>query len=326
MEDSSHIWNLFSSFHSTDFVQKFLLQSYKKNGLANAEILSYDNSYPFIYYLEHGQNYYLLSKKSPISIQPILLFYGMVQLLKGCLLTVNPQYPENSSVLAHGVSTRKRKKKGYEFLNDEVKIQKNGLFPHFSEKMFHVKHLEGDKYSMRSLLLRIPDMSDLFFFHDQYKNNFTIGNIKGEQFTISSSILDDLNMTYERFRLFLQQKLSFVHTLSEIDQHHISLEIDKPLSPVFCSPLTFHFHKQQFCIPSHRDHFNLLPEIMVHYLLLYNLSMICRYETEWWSDLLHSYTGKDYPYITHFLSLTAEKVPYLLLTFLKNLHDKKDWN
>ena len=61
-------------------------------------------------------------------IQPILLFYGFVHLIKACLLQQDPCYPENTSVFAHGVTTRKRKKQQYEFLKDEVKFQKNGLF------------------------------------------------------------------------------------------------------------------------------------------------------------------------------------------------------
>lgn len=85
---------------------------------------SFENCYPFIYYLEHGKNYYELYKVAPFSIQPMLLFYGISQLFKACLLTIDPNYPESTTVLAHGVTTRKRKKQGYQFLEDEVKVQK----------------------------------------------------------------------------------------------------------------------------------------------------------------------------------------------------------
>ena len=95
--------------------------------------------------MEHAQIYYKQAADSPLLIQPILLFYGFVHLIKACLLTIDPNYPENTSVLAHGVSTRKRKKQQYEFLKDEVKFQKNGLFPCMLENMFNIKHLEGDK-------------------------------------------------------------------------------------------------------------------------------------------------------------------------------------
>ena len=65
-------------------------------------------------------------------------------------------------MLAHGVSTRKRKKQQYEFFQDEVKFQKNGLFPCMLENMFNIKHLEGDKATMNELLQHIPELNSLF--------------------------------------------------------------------------------------------------------------------------------------------------------------------
>ncbi len=59
--------------------------------------------------------YYDQFSKAPLALKPLLLYYGYVQLLKAILLTVDPIYPQSSSVLAHGVSTRKRKKQHYSF-------------------------------------------------------------------------------------------------------------------------------------------------------------------------------------------------------------------
>ena len=103
-----------------------------------------------------------------------MLFYGFVHLIKACLLTEDPGYPENTSVLAHGVSTRKRKKQQYEFLKDEVKFQRNGLFSCMLEKMFNIKHLEGDKATMICLLQQIPEINPLFI---QLERKNTFGNL-----------------------------------------------------------------------------------------------------------------------------------------------------
>src|SRR6476620_4268203 len=100
---------------------------------------SYQNCYPFIYYLEHAKTYYEQANIAPLSIKPILVFYGFSQLLKACLLTIDPNYPESTALLAHGVTTRKRKKQQYEFLKDEVKVQKNGLLPCVADKLFQIK-------------------------------------------------------------------------------------------------------------------------------------------------------------------------------------------
>lgn len=109
MFDCRSNFNKFIVFHSADIAKQLLRQCYTKQKREDAVQKSYTNCYPFLYYLEHGQNFYSTARDAPLSIKPVLLFYGMVQLLKACLLTVDADYPASTSVLAHGVSTRKEK-------------------------------------------------------------------------------------------------------------------------------------------------------------------------------------------------------------------------
>ncbi len=114
-------------------------------------------------------------------------------------------------------------------------------------------------------------------------------------------------MSLSRFVQYLCEegqgkRLSFAKEEGEFLYFHI----ESPLSPAgegpFYSILTVHSEFQS----RKRKPFSL-PEIHAHYLLLYNLSMISRYETEWWSELLHSYPSKAYTFILEFLSVSAEK-------------------
>jgi hypothetical protein len=155
-------WKSYKSFFSAEHTHAFLKKKYQTQNLDNPSQKGFDNCYAFLYYLEHGQIYYEQSEKAPLILKPILLFYGFVHLIKACILTVNPLYPETTSVLAHGVSTRKRKKHNYQFFHDEVKFQRNGLFPFMSETMFHMEQLEGDKITMEELLKLIPELDQLF--------------------------------------------------------------------------------------------------------------------------------------------------------------------
>lgn len=312
------IWNSISPFQSSINAQTYLNSCYLKQNLEDAEKRSFDNCYPFMYYLEHGKNYYELAMKSPLSIQPILLFYGMVQFLKASLLTVDPEYPESTTVLAHGVSARKRKKQNYEFLKDEVKIQKNGLFPHFSKKLFNIDQLEGEKFSMNDLLKRIPELNDLYYFSFK-KNNFYKIKIKdNDQIYIPNKIIDDLKMTHTRFIDFFKNTFPSeeVQSSNTNSNKEFTFICKGQLSINNCNPIGFNFYTKTFYIPVERDMFSYFPEIMIHYLLLYNLSMICRYETEWWSELLYTFDSVDYPFIQQFINLTKVKIPYLLLSFL----------
>ncbi|WP_010285604.1 YaaC family protein [Bacillus timonensis] len=327
MFDYRFIWQSFNALHAANTTQHLLQQCYKKADVKDADQKSYENSYPFIYYLEHGQNYYQLSQNAPLSIKPVLLFYGMVQLLKACLLTVDPQYPESTSVLAHGVSTRKRKKQSYEFFHDEVKVQKNGLFSHFSERMFHVKQMEGEKFTMEQLFKRVPELQNLFTLHFQ-QNLYLETPISNENIlTIPNAALDSYHMTSRRFLDFIEHTLPFSTSIigdtEDKEQELISLKINKAkfLLPLSSSPLLYHLYENTYYLPKERELLTFFPEIMTHYLLLYNLSMISRYETEWWSELLHSYSSNDYPFIRQFLAISADKVPFLLYLFLKEKID-----
>jgi hypothetical protein len=307
----------FSIFYSAPYAQKYLDSCYQDCSLKEAERKGYDNCYPFIYYLEHSRNYYEVAAHAPFAIKPMLLFYGMTQLLKACLLTVDPDYPHSTSVLAHGVSTRKRKKQSYEFLDDEVKIQKYGLFSHISNIMFHVEQTEGNKYSMLYLLSLIPELSTLF---KECKNQSTCVKISTDQdtlFKFPELILDRYHMSQERFSTYLLQKTKMPFDYQKTENHHLIFQLKEKIDITCCSPLMLHFDTKEFFFPLEKKHDDYFPEILSHYLLLYNLSMISRYETEWWYELLHTYSSNDFSFISKFLSVSAEKIPFLVHSFLQ---------
>lgn len=304
-------WKSYASFFSAEYCQQFLKNKYLRSNLESAEQKSYENCYAFLYYLEHGQIYYQQAEKAPLILKPILLFYGFVHLIKACILTIDPAYPETTSVLAHGVSTRKRKKQNYQFFQDEVKIQKNGLFPFMSEKLFHMKQLEGDKVTMEELLHAIPELNDLFVVHEG-KSTFTPIYTHNGSLVVPENILDHYHMTEERFKEFLMSK-SGNRIVFSPDGLMFQLEGGTVNSP---SPLKVNLETGSYVLPLKKDNLLLFPELLVHYLLLYNLSMIARYETEWWSELTKTMPNRDYPFIHSFLEVTLEKGPFLIYEYL----------
>jgi hypothetical protein len=307
-------WTHYSIFFSAEHSQKALKKSYEKLNIEQPEQRSFENCYPFIYYLEHAKTYYDQAHHSPLLIQPILMFYGFANLIKACILTIQPDYPENTSVLAHGVSTRKRKKQQYQFFQDEVKIQKNGLFPFMAEKMFHMKHLEGEKASMEELLRLIPELNELFL-NLEGTSIFSNVGFNGEHFLISEKVLDQFHMTESRFREFFQSKSQLSCDFLETQDKHLQLKmgLDKARD---IAPLRYHFEDNSFHFPNQKSEILHYPEIMVHYLLLYNLSMIARYETEWWSELVKMMPNRDYPFICTFLKIAQNKGPFLIYQYL----------
>ncbi|EIT83806.1 hypothetical protein A374_18689 [Fictibacillus macauensis ZFHKF-1] len=317
---ASNPWELYYSFFSSSKAQSYLYRCYERAGIEQAESKSYQNCYPFIYFIEHGKKYYDLASISPAEIQPVLLFYGMIQLIKACVLTTDPDYPENSSVLAHGLTTRKRKKKCYEFLHDEVKVQRNGLFNHFSYQLFHVKHTEGEKFKMLSLLQYIPELQNRLQEIQQKQQLLQVIQDQHD-WHIPSCILTTLHMNTERFLTYINQGSSSSFQLKNETKSHIVLSTSSILTPFSSQPFIWSSDNTYYISRSRPEEsfYGALNEPMIHYSILYNLSMLCRYETEWWSDIFHSYTTNDLPFILSFLQTTQRKIPEWFGRYLLSL-------
>ncbi|UOR10744.1 YaaC family protein [Halobacillus amylolyticus] len=195
MTDSRSTWLTY--LQVTSHTRPFLLKCYDRIDSKKAKEHAYHNAERFIYEVKLGEEYLSAAASTPLSVQPLLYYYGMTHYLKSCLLTVDPGYPATAKVLAHGLSTRKRKKMHYRFLEDDVRIQPNGLFPYAAKHLFH----------------------------------------------------------------------------QTIDQNKLSMdELLRPL--LFMEPIYSCKGKEAF--PAK------LPELLAHFAILYNLSMLVRYEGEWW--------------------------------------------
>ncbi|MCR8851131.1 YaaC family protein [Rossellomorea sp. SC111] len=309
MNEICQHWDFIHYFQSAEYSQKFLKKCYEKLGSIQAEVKSYDNCYPFMYYLEQGELYYKQAMMSPFSLKPILLFYGYIHFIKAIVLTEDPEYPETTTVLAHGITSRKRKKQQYRFLQDEVKVQKNGLFSHFSGLVFHVKHIIGEKYKMEDLLVQIPELEEAFLILLKKKTMFWFTN--QHELRIDESLLSHFHMSGSLFKQYMNEKITGDSIWITNDSIHAS-------SPEEQLPVRWHLSKNRLALPGIRNEASSIPEVLIHYAILYNLSMIARYETEWWVELLKNRTNEDYPIITTFLNVTTEKSPYLLLKILKD--------
>ncbi|MFJ7748263.1 YaaC family protein [Peribacillus sp. NPDC097295] len=316
MPENNDYFDKYTPFFSASSSQLFLQKCYTYEKIEDAEKKSYENCYPFIYHIEHAKLYYTQSAIAPLSLQPILSFYGFSLLLKACLLTVNPNYPESTSLLAHGVTTRKRKKQQYDFLKDEVKTQKNGLFTSIAENLFHIKHLEGEKFSMESLLAEIPEMQTLPWTHS--KKNFVSLIPTDDGMELPSSILDSYQMASSRFLEFLKVKTDEVYDLKE-SNGKLLIKTDKAFKYNAPSPVRYNTEKDLFMLSLNKNSAVFsLPELLIHYLISYNLSIIARYETEWWAELLKTMPNDDYPSIVQFLIVSQAKMPFLVFQWLKS--------
>jgi hypothetical protein len=178
-----------------------------------------------------------------------------------------------------------------------------------------MKQLEGEKANMEDLLQLIPELNGLFTSFNG-TSIFLNVELKEDYFIFPEKVLDHYHMTENRFQEFYKTK-SQVPSHFQINTNNgigMRLELDKAQDPV---PLRYNFEQNTFHLPIVKNDLLHYPEILIHYLLLYNLSMIARYETEWWSELVKMMPNKDYPFICRFLSIALNKGPYLVYQYLE---------
>ncbi|MFS0749706.1 YaaC family protein [Oceanobacillus sp. 1P07AA] len=306
---------LFIHLSAQENAQSFLHKCYQN--IDEQTKKSYQNGTAFMHYIQHGLQFYKSGEESSPIVRPVLYFYGMVHLLKGWILTKRPNYPESTALLAHGVTSRKRKRKDYQFFDDEVKIQQQGLFPYFTKHMYHFNSFPLEKASMRLLLANIPELQ-LLWGYQQKKTLINIGEINSDHLLFPMSILDHFHLTRNAF---VQRIRPFLPSIKEISEQSSSFKIDLAEKIVHANgPFFVHMDNQQLYFPTSRDIYLPYSEIITHYLILYNLSMLCRYETEWWGELMVSKADSAYPMIEHFLEITRRKIPYLIEKELHSIY------
>lgn len=213
----------------------FLSACYEKIEHPKADHHAFHNAERFIYGLNLAFDYWSTAQHTPLSVKPLLYYYGLNHYLKSCLLTVDPGYPATAKVLAHGLSTRKRKKQHYRFLEDDVRIQPHGLFPYAADHLFHFQSSK-EKISMDELLRPLETMAPIY----QFKSGF----------------------------------------IKEAEEEW--------------------------------------PPLMAYFAVLYNLSMLVRYEGEWWGEMQQMRDREDYVFIVHFLQSASEQIPRLVSEWLKD--------
>ncbi|GGP11454.1 YaaC family protein [Oceanobacillus neutriphilus] len=298
---------IYSFLTAEENAQNYLEKSYQSQD--DRKTKSYQNSSAFIHYISNGSRFMESSQRSSILVQPVLSFYGMIHLLKGWLLTKRPDYPETTAVLAHGLTARKRKRKDYRFIEDEVKIQQQGLFPYVSRYLFSHHPFPLNRVSMQLLLRSIPELNNIWSFYKE-KPMIIVGEKESKLLSFPDSVLDGFHLKEDTF---VERIRPFLPPIGDIQQKEGELQLYLTESVKdWHGPFRYHLHNEFIYFPAARADYFPYSEILVHYLLLFNLSMICRYETEWWGELIQMKADREYPLIQQFLKITQQKTPALI--------------
>jgi hypothetical protein len=319
------MWNLFLYFENEPIAKHHLFQSYaliKDEKEANR--LAFENTHKFIYFLKQGTAYFNSAKKSDLIVRPLLIYYGITSLMKAILLLKDPHYPKTTSVLQHGITTRKKKKSNYSFQDDEIKVQKDGLLPYFSQIVINDPLLTHRKYKVFDLLSMIPELQDSFFllFQKRTMTSVSITKLSPSSwlFTFEKDQVRQNNLVFSDMVSLFKLGLSSNEDILSTSDAESSLTVCTS-NPTYM-PERDHTQlirdykgKHHFFI---KDPLTISNEIIVYNMLMYILGMLCRYDTELWGELIFSFSSSDIYIIEEFLQVSLRKFPNLILNHLFN--------
>ncbi|WP_050009210.1 YaaC family protein [Caldalkalibacillus thermarum] len=338
---SDHAWTkmkqLLLFFANESQAKQHLFRCYRQlTDEKEAERLAYANTFKFIYFLKQGETYFTEAEQCARMVKPLLLFYGMASFKKALILLYDPEYPKTTRVLQHGLTTRKKKKLDYLFSADEVKMQKDGLLPYFSKRVLKQPLIINEKYKVKTLLSQCPELQNscqlLFqtqtfipvevpFMPTQLKENRCPIKINPRDLRALSIDLDHLqhllgDNKYTIERIDQEKEMVVVKLLAAekgnkgFVQSWADVQIQDGIHPRLSLDYQGQFHLYVGPLPS------ITHEFIIYHMVMYVLSMLCRYDTEAWGELLFSFGSQELFVIDEFLTLVQRKYPNLILNHL----------
>lgn len=97
-----------------------------------------------------------------------------------------------------------------------------------AEQLFHMKHLESEKFSMLDLMGNIPELQNLFRYSQRGATLYKIDSTNANELSFSVNILDRLHMTSERFSRYIEsicKHLSVQHVTGKTSASNLLLQL-----------------------------------------------------------------------------------------------------
>ncbi|MGA8941928.1 MAG: YaaC family protein [Thermoactinomyces sp.] len=297
--------SLFGWLNNEEFARKFLLRKYRQAQFREPERFAYKNVQAFTAYIRQALSLFQTARLGEKWSQPLLLYYGMMNFIKAWILAKNPFYPENTAVLRHGLSTRKRKKEQFRFRDDEIRIQKEGLFPLLAMHM-GVSVQPGNTYSVKDLLGLLPDLQEayqlVFEKSTLFPARWVLSAPSSPCLVVSEKILDECYLTSTAFVEKLNQQVKqplFSLANPAIQSGNLCLACSLPDPELVKHPWLLANKNGDYYLYAGNNRPQPLPEVMCLFMLCFAMSMLCRYDPPLWEEIMLHPVHQDQLILEH---------------------------
>jgi hypothetical protein len=316
----------FLVYETEETARRFLKERYRQIGVKGAERVAFRNVQTFIAWIRQAVGLFQSARGSGAWARPLLLYSGMMSFFKAWILTIDTGYPQTASVLRHGLSTRKKKSGNFSVLDEEIRMQKEGLFP-LAARLAGTPIPSGEGYTFRELLSFLPDLCFRFPSLNSH-SSWIRTEAEDGGLCITPEELVRLGMTptslYERLSRMYAGCPWIPGIAPTADGREMirllwrpaAYDASPPPRP-FVPGLSVNMKGDHYLWIGNNRPLTPPGEWIAFGMLFFSLSMLCRYDPLLWSEIIFERIRRESVLIEPLLALAERKFPQLVLEALR---------
>jgi hypothetical protein len=295
------IWSRLGFFENEHNAREFLKTKNQK--LTEKEC--FDIAKRIAFTMRTAREYYESAGRVSLLTTPLLIFYGMTALSK-VLFAIT--YTKKSPSKGHGLETPNQKGFEKDFANLSTRVQKDGSFPQF-HSCYSKENFYNIRFTIKELLSMVSEIK--VEYETVYKEKSKAIKIQKNEYGLN---LVDTEL--EKYGDLAKELPNYLPQIKHVQQFGNGLLLWYPEN----LPKTRALSGEEFLIlPLKKGDKKLtLPEMSIHFLILYLLGMVSRYYPKEWGEVIEGKTSGEIYIIRKFLETTVRKIPNLVLNKLWN--------
>jgi len=298
----NEIWSMLSYFESRYNCQKYLEDKFG-SGLDGLS----DTANSLSYTIGSAREFYNAADGVSVLTRPLLIFYGMINLSKALFISTHGKKSPSTS---HGLQIVDNWNGKISELS--VNVGKDGTFP-----QFHGCYCKDDithkEITLKELFSQIPEIKIEFetIYTEKSKALFTSRGDYGPE------IIDSELIEYGDLDALLNQIPGFSQKYrigSKSRERCILFNMQYDTPDLMVRSIS---GDKYFILPIVKKDVISLPEMSIHYLIMYLLGMLSRYQPEEWGKVIIGEEPGEIYFLRKFLDVTKRKFPNLVLNELR---------
>lgn len=308
------VWSYLSYFENLYNCKKFLI---KNHNISDKKLLE-KRALNLRYYIKQAREYFETSLRASFLTQPVLLYYGAV-CLSEALILAKRGYEDTTK--GHGLEASKLNNELTHLNEFKIKVVNKGTFGELSKTIksgydSDFNDLKLTEWDLNELFSMIPEIAEIFEENFNKKSQIIKVNrifdgdgehLKINEILFPSMTVDSINSLFSNIcgltNVYLPPR-------QINDREYVIFKKSGKTEDITKKTI---MNEEYLISDIDKGSCYHLNEISIHFMILYSLSMLCRYYSYVWGEGSLELEKGDFFIVKNFLKISTRKFPNLIL-------------